>query len=390
MMNIVDRRILNFSKYCMIFVGIWRLRLPIESNTLRKTYEIYSIFVKIYMPLYLLSMCIHFILAVGSKNETLEDLMKEFSYVLVSLITEIVAVLCQKRTFKQIISYVMEEEKDILNSREEETLYQYKRNLNFCIAVNLAVFIFPVCTAASISVENGRIRHQIDRYNSEHNATLDKPFPFALYLYKFDKNNHQIIVMFVERVWQVLVVIRAISTKNIVISCIIFTPSILKRLQIRFRQLSRQEGDTFELLNDLISQHQKVIRYVSELNDSIKYVILLEYLLNSLNVAAVSVQFISNKLAYSPLFYFIYLFVQTFVLGWSANEVKVQSEALSDALYESLWYEQNNRVRRMILYIILRSQKPLTLTIGPFDTMTTASAVRIMKASYSYVSLMVN
>ncbi|XP_060533957.1 odorant receptor 30a-like [Cylas formicarius] len=389
-MRVVNRPILNFSKYCMLSVGLWRLKLPVESNVLLKTYVVYSGIVKIYMPLYLMSMCIHFIVALGTPNQSLEVLMREFSYILISLITEVVAVLCQKKNFKRIISYVMEEEKDILVSGEDETLYHHKRQLKFCNAVNLAVFVFPICTAASIVIENARIRHQVNGYNREHNVTLKKPFPFELYLYKFDQNNHQTTVMFVEYLSQILVVLRIISTKNIVISCIIFTPSVLKRLQIRFKRMERQEGDSFATVTDLISQHHKIIRYVSDLNHSIRYVILLEYLLNSLNVAAVSYQVISDKLAFSALFYFIYLFVQTFVLGWSANEVKVQSEALSDALYESLWYEQNGRVRRMILYMIVRSQKPLILTIGPFDTMTTTSAVRIMKASYSYISLMVN
>ncbi|XP_060533954.1 odorant receptor 67c-like isoform X2 [Cylas formicarius] len=389
-MKVVHRSILNFSKYCMISVGIWRLPLPTNINVIRKTYAIYSIFVTIYIPLFLTSMCIHFILALVSQNETLEDLMKEFSYIIITLMTETAAVICQRNNFKGIIAYVLNEENNILNSGEDETLHHHTQQQKFCYNVNLTIFVFPICTAASIVIENASVRSQIGQYNREHNDTLDRPFPFELYLYKFDKNKHQAAMLLVEYVSHWMIIFRIISTKNIVVSCVIFTPSILKRLQVRFKRMSMEEGGTFESLKDLISQHQNVIRYVSDLNHSIKYVIFMEYLLNSLNVAAVSVQFISDKFAISPLFYFAYLFIQTFVLGWSANEVKVQSEALGDALYESLWYEQNDRVKRMILYMIVRSQKPLALTIGPFDAMTTASAVRIMKASYSYVSLMVN
>ncbi|XP_060533533.1 odorant receptor Or2-like isoform X2 [Cylas formicarius] len=385
-------QILNFSKYCMIFGGLWRLNFPSRNKFLLKLYGIYSCFAQIYIPLHLASMCLHFFFALRDRTQTTEHHVKEFALILTPLITEIAAIFCQSHNFKSIISNIMDEEENVLMSEQDETLYHHRRQLKFCRTVNMAIFFFPVCTALSMTLENTRTRFKIDRYNREHNATLEKPFPFEWYLYKFNKYNHQVVMLLAQHFTHMLIVLRIVSTKNIVVSCIIFTPSVLKRLQSRFRQMSRQEGDTLEHVRDLISQHQKVIRYVGQLNDSIRFVILMEYLLNSLNFAAVLVQFISfrHELEYSPLFYFFYLFVQTFFLGWSANEVKVQSEALSDALYESLWYEQNGRVKRMILYMILRSQKPLVLTIGPFDTMTTASAVRIMKASYSYVSLMVN
>ncbi|XP_060524083.1 odorant receptor Or2-like [Cylas formicarius] len=77
-----------------------------------------------------------------------------------------------------------------------------------------------------------------------------------------------------------------------------------------------------------------------------------------------------------------------FVFAWSANEVKVQSLLLADALYDSQWYKYNEAAKKMVLTMMVRAQKPLLLTIGPFGALTTESALAIIRASYSYVTLM--
>ncbi|XP_060520016.1 odorant receptor Or2-like [Cylas formicarius] len=110
-----------------------------------------------------------------------------------------------------------------------------------------------------------------------------------------------------------------------------------------------------------------------------KYLMLLEYTLSSLNVASVSIQVTSvepsvTSLAF-PIIYLCLLVFQVFVLGWYSNEIKMQSLALGDAAYKSQWYEQNDKVKKLILMMIMRSQRPLVLAIGPFGAMTTQSAL---------------
>ncbi|XP_060533836.1 odorant receptor Or2-like [Cylas formicarius] len=133
-------------------------------------------------------------------------------------------------------------------------------------------------------------------------------------------------------------------------------------------------------------------KFVTNLNAVIRNLLLLEYFLNSLNLAAVSVQFLTvyedaKKLSI-PAFSLCFVLGQIFILGLTTDEIRVQSLALSDALYDGPWHHQNEEVKKMILIVLTRTQRPLELTIGPFEPMTMQSALAILKASYSYVSLM--
>ncbi|XP_060535435.1 odorant receptor 45b-like [Cylas formicarius] len=389
-----ERSILNFSKYCMICAGIWRLPLPTQSISRIKLYGFYSAFVQVYFVTILISMGVQFALVLTDQNadKSPEKLFKQLSDIIPLVVVEFASILCQGDKVKQIVSYIIAEEEDIARSRDRDILQSYNKQARFCKITNTAIFTFTLGTGSCMILENFWRQLKIAKYNAEQNASLAKPFPFELYCYKLNKQEHAMFLLLVNDVSIIINVFLIISTKLIFISCIIFVPSVLKKLQIEFVKMASYNKDVFATLRSLIRKHLRTIEFVKELNDSIKYLILMEYLLNSLNVAAVSIQFITydRKMLASPIFYFSFLFVQTFVLGWSANELQVQSSALAEALYNSPWYEQNKKVKKALLTMLIRCQRPLTLTIGPFDAMTTQSALMIMKASYSYVTLMMN
>ncbi|XP_060518134.1 uncharacterized protein LOC132696962 isoform X2 [Cylas formicarius] len=379
--------VLSFSKYCMILGGIWRLELPWHNVVLTTAYRIYSKFVRFFFPLILFSMFAQFILMVTYENahKDQETIFKQLGYITCLVMVQVGAILCQQPRLIQIISYAMLEEKKIMHCSDEDILLSHTKQLRFCRTCNVVLFAVTTGAGVAILLENFWIRHEISKHNRECNASLEKPFVYELYYYKLDKENHEGLLLMVNALADFVGVCLLMSTKIIFSSCIIFGSSLLRRTQIRLRKLSSYG------LKRLVLEHQLVIRFVQNLNHSVKYMILMEYFLNSLNIAAVSVQVMSdiNMLA-SPFLSFGILFVETFVLGWTANEIKVQSLALSDALYDSPWYEQNKRIKKAILTMLVRAQKPLQMTIGPFDAMSTQSALTIIKASYSYITLMAN
>ncbi|XP_030758241.1 odorant receptor Or2-like [Sitophilus oryzae] len=82
---------------------------------------------------------------------------------------------------------------------------------------------------------------------------------------------------------------------------------------------------------------------------------------------------------------------QIFIFAITANEVQLQSIAVATMAFKCNWYEEYNKeIRQMILMIILRAQKPAVLTIGPYKPMTTQTAVMVMKAAYSYATMMMH
>ncbi|XP_066154202.1 odorant receptor 49b-like [Euwallacea fornicatus] len=90
------------------------------------------------------------------------------------------------------------------------------------------------------------------------------------------------------------------------------------------------------------------------------------------------------------IFYFLTLLTQLIMVAWSCNEIKIQSEALGDALFQSRWYLLDQQSKQNVLFMIRRIGKPLYMTIGGFGPMTTNSIILVLKAAYSYVNLMNN
>ncbi|XP_060518609.1 odorant receptor 67c-like isoform X1 [Cylas formicarius] len=387
-----NQGILNFPKYCMIAMGMWRLNLPTRNRILTKLYTLYSCLIQIYYPVFWISLFIKFVIVLLDKNsnKSLEEWFKDLSYVVGLFIIVIAAQFWQKRNVVRSIYYVIEEEKVLLECRDEELLKCHFELAQFSRLTNYVLFSFALCIGMSVMSETFLRKAKIEKYNQRYNATLEKPFAFDLFfVINFDKEKFCILLLIVDGVSCFLSDLIGVSSKIMFISCIIFACSTLQRLQLKFRKMARYGTDFLITLYHLIEEHQKIIRFVHNFNRSMKYLILVEYLLTSLNIAAVSIQMILfNSTRASATFFLSYLFSQIFILGWSANEIKMQSLAISDAIYDSPWYYQNGNAKKAVLLIIMRAQRPLQLTIGPFDAMSTETAVTVVKGSYSYVTLM--
>ncbi|KAG5864323.1 hypothetical protein JTB14_014058 [Gonioctena quinquepunctata] len=64
-------------------------------------------------------------------------------------------------------------------------------------------------------------------------------------------------------------------------------------------------------------------------------------------------------------------------MAWHANELKEQSVNISQAIYESNWYDIDLKLRRILHIVMIRAQRPLILSIGPFFTLTNETAVTV-------------
>lgn len=51
---------------------------------------------------------------------------------------------------------------------------------------------------------------------------------------------------------------------------------------------------------------------------------------------------------------------------------------VTDAIYEHNWYEQGVSIRKSLLLMMMRGQKPFTLTVGPFYDMTNGTSLTVL------------
>ncbi|KAL0133977.1 hypothetical protein PUN28_001118 [Cardiocondyla obscurior] len=80
--------------------------------------------------------------------------------------------------------------------------------------------------------------------------------------------------------------------------------------------------------------------------------------------------------------------MEVFVYCFAGEFLTAKSKSIGDAIYESLWYNLPPSDSRIVLFMMLRCQKRLTITAGRFIDLTLEGFTSIMKASVSYVSVL--
>ncbi|KAF7268983.1 hypothetical protein GWI33_017967 [Rhynchophorus ferrugineus] len=186
-------------------------------------------------------------------------------------------------------------------------------------------------------------------------------------------------------------------THMMFINLLIFGAVQLQILQIKLRNVANNTQpitpkETTQLLKQLIVEHKNAINFINTLNEKTKSIVLMEFIFSSMDVASVARSLTNGTINISSLgwmfLFFILLSLQIFAMAWNTNEIKIQSLAISDAMFESSWYLMDKEGQQLTHIVMMRAQKPLAITIGPFGPMTTQSALLMFKAAYSYISIM--
>ncbi|XP_060533053.1 odorant receptor 30a-like [Cylas formicarius] len=382
-----ERSILDFPKRFMVVTGIWRTSSITPHPTMQKVYVAYCIFIKLYYTLFVALLIIEFGRSLASTNSVE---FRQLCYIISTVTIFYATLVCDTVNFRRLISYIEDRVSRVAGCDDEEISILHSRQLKIGKLVSTILVLTVASTGSAVVFENIWRNVVNMKYYSGRNETADIVSIVNLYYFGISRRP-KIVFVFVDEFLCVFNTTLTLATKSITLSCMLFASVALQELQIGFRRIG-SDRDVKLNMEQVISQHRELISYVELLNNMVKYIILFEYVFESLNVAAISVQMTKSEsqTLLSLALYLTYVLIQIFLLGWIANEIKNQSVALSDALYESPWYEQNESSKKVILVMIKQAQKPLTLTIGPFDAMTLQSALAIIKASYSYVTLLTN
>ncbi|XP_066140759.1 odorant receptor 10-like [Euwallacea fornicatus] len=141
-----------------------------------------------------------------------------------------------------------------------------------------------------------------------------------------------------------------------------------------------------------IAAYRNIIDYVDNLNACISVFMVLDFAQSSVLFATVIAQLLWNPPSFQfygfVLLYLLYLNQRIFVLYYYSNEIWILSENLSLFFWRCKWYDLSMKVKRMMTLFILRTRRPLRINIGPFGVMSLSTYIAILKATYSYMTLL--
>ncbi|XP_050085321.1 odorant receptor Or2-like [Anopheles aquasalis] len=156
-------------------------------------------------------------------------------------------------------------------------------------------------------------------------------------------------------------------------------------------KLARRTPALDRQLKQFIEDHKRIIRYVQDLNGLVTYICLIEFL--SFGLMLCALLFLLNIISVMAQIvivgaYIFMILTQIFAFYWHSNEVREESMAIATAAYSGPWLEVDNSIKKKLLLITIRAQRPLELTVGNVYPMTLEMFQSLLNASYSYFTLL--
>ncbi|XP_028045023.1 odorant receptor 22c [Monomorium pharaonis] len=145
----------------------------------------------------------------------------------------------------------------------------------------------------------------------------------------------------------------------------------------------------------IIRRHQNVIVFSNNIERLFSYIALMQFLTNTLVICCLAFMIMITLddnngyiMLLKSLFFYIAITLEAFIFCFAGEYLSNKSKSVANAAYEAFWYDAKPCESRILLILILRSQKRLTLTIGKFNDLSLEVFGSILKASASYVSVL--
>nr|QXE93187.1 odorant receptor 6 [Eucryptorrhynchus scrobiculatus] len=309
------------SKFFMLITGLWML--PFTDNPiLRKFYKIYSVLLHSVFGMFSVSLMIRFVELVteGAKSDTLFGSLT-LTIILTMMIYKILIYL--KNGIPYLFYQVVDEEGKYLNSSDEEIRSTYLKQATYFKWTTSIQIMCTFFTVAMFIISN--IYKMIT-----HSFKPGEVFMYEVWA-PFDKVRYDMFISVFNVCMVTIGFFNNVAVATAPQSLMVFLTAQLRILQIRIRKVfissSIKEQTVIFKVKELIRQHQNIIKFATKLNDGIKNIIFIEYILASVNVAAALLHILtlefSGEMIFS-IFHFLLLLVQIFILAFTAQEINTQ------------------------------------------------------------------
>nr|QUP79565.1 odorant receptor 5 [Monochamus saltuarius] len=150
--------------------------------------------------------------------------------------------------------------------------------------------------------------------------------------------------------------------------------------------------DMEKKLKFCIRYHNTIIEYTREVFEAYNITLVLHVCFTSAIWAIIGYQILSVDSLMDKSRYTLHLMGwvgMLFLTCYYGQKILDESTTIGDAAYQSEWYNGPLHLKKMICLIILRSQRPLLLTVASIGVVSLATFVSIIKTAYSYFALLI-
>ncbi|XP_014480032.1 PREDICTED: odorant receptor 4-like [Dinoponera quadriceps] len=165
--------------------------------------------------------------------------------------------------------------------------------------------------------------------------------------------------------------------------------------QLVSRANESKHESTVIMLKQIVEKHQKIINFSESIENLYTQIAFLQFASNMIMICSLGFVIVTaigspdatEHIVRSLLFYTI-TNLEAFIFCYAGEYLSNKSKLIGIAAYNTMWYDLAPRDGQVLLFVILRSQKQLTLTAGKMVDLSLESFANIMKASGSYLSVL--
>ncbi|XP_060819624.1 odorant receptor 4-like [Bombus pascuorum] len=156
-----------------------------------------------------------------------------------------------------------------------------------------------------------------------------------------------------------------------------------------------KHGPLRNVIKSLINRHYRIIFNSEYIESLFSYIALVQLLCNTVVMCGIGFLIIvainshgDVRIVVKIVLFYIAIMLEAFVFSYAGEYLSSKSLSISTSAYGSSWYLLEPRNRRVVILLMIRSQRRLTITAGKFMDLSMFGFASILKASASYVSVL--
>ncbi|XP_020289103.1 odorant receptor 4-like [Pseudomyrmex gracilis] len=148
-------------------------------------------------------------------------------------------------------------------------------------------------------------------------------------------------------------------------------------------------------MQSIITKHQQIILFAKKIENLYTYIALVILVSETLIICCAGFIIVTSldapdtaAILVKSVFFYMAMNLETFIYCFAGEYLSAKSKLIEIAAYDSVWYDCPATKSRNILFVILRSQKTLTITSGKIMILSLERFASVIKASASYISVL--
>ncbi|KAK9891633.1 hypothetical protein WA026_015596 [Henosepilachna vigintioctopunctata] len=371
-------------KKIFLYFGVWKSK---EINGIKgKLYDIYALYLKLAVILAAAS----FICNVFNANKLSRSGFANYGgWVSTTSVTAIKILICQTHNIPDRFENIFQKEAEMYNTNDEQLRRLHKSITGPILKAFLSFFFFVqatnvliLCLCAYFYYIYWIEKLTLHPFEMFLPFDRDKTYEFSLVIYVLSETATGSMAYVMDMTLLVFVIYYILKLKTL--------QQILKHYTYYLSKDKNMEGsnfgfkfryaDTREFWRSCIFEHQNIIAEVGILDKDMSKLFFIDFFLRTLQMAGFCLGCITAEEFMHKLFGLGCVLCsssQLIILYWYGQVLASESLAVSDAIYESKWYEADVEIQRILLMMMRRSQKWLSLKLGKFDEVTLRTVLKV-------------